>query len=68
MAVYTATFNAVAVTAAQDLFSIVAPSDGRVVIRELRIGQYSDFGDAQAEILPILLIRGYTVAGSVGSA
>lgn len=31
------------------------------------MSQYSDFGDAQAEILSVLAIRGHTVAGTGGS-
>lgn len=68
MPLYVATFKAVAITAAQDLFSILTPATTRLRIREVRIGQYSDFGDAQAEQLPILFQRGATVAGSGGSA
>jgi hypothetical protein len=64
--IYTATFNAVAVTAAQDFFEITAPANSRVRIRECRIGQYTDFGDAAAEILSVLVIRGFTTSGSVG--
>ena len=65
--IFTATFSAVAVTAAQDVFEITAPSTSRVLIREIRIGQYSDFGDAQAEILSVLVLRGYTTTGSGGT-
>ncbi len=43
--VYTAAFSAVAISAAQDLFEIVAPPDARVRLLEIDIGQYSDFGD-----------------------
>lgn len=67
MAIYTATFTAVAVTAAQDVFEITADTTTRVKIREVMLGQYSDAGDAQAELLSILFIRGYTVTGSGGS-
>lgn len=68
MTTFTAAFSAVAVSAAQDLFEIVSASNDRVRIREIRLGQYSDFGDAQAEILSITLIRGFTVSGSGGSS
>jgi len=68
MAIYTATFSAVAVTAAQDVFEIVAPATSRVRLREVRLGQYTDFGDAAAEILSVQIIRGYTTSGSGGSA
>lgn len=67
MEIYTATVNAVAVSAAQDIFEIVTPATTRAVIREIRIGQYSDAGDSQAELLSVLIIRGYTVSGSGGS-
>lgn len=66
--VYTATFNAVAVSAAQDVFEIVAPSTSRVIIRSVQLGQYSDAGDSAAELLSVLFIRGYTVTGSGGAA
>jgi len=66
--IYVATFEDIAITAAQDLFEIVAPSNSRVVIREFEIGQESDEGDAQAEMLGLKIIRGYTSAGSGGAA
>lgn len=62
-AVFSATFSAVAVSAAQDLFEIVAPNTSRVAIRSISLGQYSDAGDAQAEMLSVPLIRGYTTSG-----
>jgi hypothetical protein len=39
----------VQIQAAQDLFEIVAPSNSEVRIREIKIGQYTDFGDAKAD-------------------
>jgi hypothetical protein len=66
--IFTATFSAIAVTAAQDFFEIVAGATTAVRIREIRIGQYTDFGDAAAEILPISLVRGHTTTGSGGAA
>lgn len=72
MAIYFATFTAVAVTAAQDVFEITAAGaslqDARVKVREIRLGQYTDFGDAAAEIISVQVIRGYTVAGTGGTA
>lgn len=65
---YAATFSAVAVSAAQDLFEIAAPSTHRVCVRKCFISQYSDFGDAQAELLSVTVLRGYTTTGSGGSA
>lgn len=64
--IYSAAFNAVAVTAAQDVFEIVAGTN--LTIREVRLGQHSDFGDAQAEILSVQILRGYTTTGSGGAA
>lgn len=68
MAIYVASFAAVAVTAAQDVFELTASADSRVVIREIRLGQYSDAADAQAEMISIQVIRGYTTSGSGGAA
>lgn len=65
--IFAATFSAVAVSAAQDLFEIVAPAGSWVTIREIRVGQYSDSGDAAAEALGISILRGYTTSGSGGS-
>lgn len=67
-AIFVATFTAVAVSAAQDLFAITAPANSRVAIREIRFGQYSDPGDAQAEMLSVQVIRGYTAIGSGGTS
>jgi hypothetical protein len=68
MAVFTAAFAAVAVTAAQDVFEIVAPANSRVAILGLFLGQYSDAGDAAAEILGLSVVRGYTTSGSGGAS
>lgn len=68
MSIFTATFAAVAATVAQDVFEIVAPSDSRVRIRDCAIGQYSDLGDAAAEILSVRVIRGFTTGGSGGAS
>lgn len=68
MTTFTATFSAVAVTAAQDVFELVAHSTCRVRVRDIKIGQYTDFGDAAAEILSVTVIRGFTTSGSGGSS
>lgn len=65
---YVVTFNAVAVSAAQDLFEIVPADDKPCEIVSMHIGQYSDAGDAAAELLGISIIRGFTASGSGGSA
>lgn len=64
---YSIQFNAVAVTAAQEFFALVAASTCSVIIHGWDIGQASDYGDAQAEGLRLLLIRGYTTASSGGN-
>jgi hypothetical protein len=65
---FAATLVAVAVTAAQDVFEIVAPSDKMLTIREVLLGQYTDAGDTAAEILSVTIIRGFTVAGTGGAS
>lgn len=65
---YSLTFSAVAVTAAQDLFELVPATDKPIRIHEIRVGQTSDAGDAQDELLQINIIRGYTSSGSGGTA
>jgi hypothetical protein len=65
--IFTATFSAVAVTAAQDCFEIVAGSNTRVRILDVKLAQYTDFGDTAAEILSVQVIRGFTTSGSGGS-
>ncbi len=66
---YSAVFSDVAVSVAQDLFEILAPTDSIVKIHSVRVGQSSDEGDAQAEMLPIEFVvgRGATT-GSGGSS
>lgn len=66
--IYTATFSNIAVSAAQDLFELVAPASTRLELLEVKVGQESDEGDAAAEMLPIQIIRGYTTSGSGGAS
>lgn len=65
---YSVIFNAVAVSAAQDLFEITPADDKPCEIVSLSIGQYSDAGDAASELLGIQIIRGFTASGSGGSS
>lgn len=65
--IYTVIFSAVAVTAQVDLFEIRPADDKPVEIMGLFLGQSSDFGDAQAELLAYSVIRGFTTSGSGGS-
>lgn len=64
---FVATFDAVATTVLTDVFEITAPSDQAVIIHEILLSQSSDFGDAQAEILKLQAIHGFTTTGSGGS-
>lgn len=66
--IYTVQFNAVSVTAQQDFFEIVAPSDSVVLIHDITLSQASEVGDTQEEGLAILLKSGQTTSGSGGSA
>ncbi len=66
--VYTAQFTDVAMTAIQDLFEIVAPSDAVVIIHDVHFGQRSDVGDSAEEILSIQFTSGHTTSGSGGSS
>jgi hypothetical protein len=63
---YSATFEEVSVSAAQDLFELVAPADMAVKIHGLVLSQSSDAGDSESEQLNVLIHRGST-SGSGGS-
>src|ERR1041385_261000 len=65
---YSGSTQAVAVTAAQDLAEIVPADDKPLKIIGFVLGNRTDFGDAQAEILPTAVRRGDTVSGSGGSS
>jgi hypothetical protein len=64
---YSLSFSAVSVSAAQDLFELVAATGKPIAIHEIRIGQTSDAGDAQDEMLQVSLIRGHATSGSGGT-
>jgi hypothetical protein len=66
--IYTAQFNGVAVTAQQDLLSILNGAVGTVLVHEIGFSQSTEVGDAQEEGLSILCKQGATSAGSAGSA
>lgn len=65
---YTVNFNAVSVSAAQDLFEITPADDKPVRILGVVVGQYSDVGDAASENLSIKISRGWGTSGSGGSS
>jgi len=63
--VYTVPFSATVLTTNPiDLFCVTASTESRVVIREIRLGQYSEFGDAQAELLSLEMMTGSTTPSS----
>lgn len=61
--------SAVAVTAAQDIFELLAPSDAVLVVHSWTVFQTSDVGDAQEELLRLETVRGVgaVTSGSGGS-
>lgn len=68
MKMYTVPFAAVAVTAAQDLWEIVAAANRLVVVHGWELSQSTETGDAQEESLAILVKKGATTSGSGGTA
>jgi hypothetical protein len=68
---YTVTFENVTVSAAQDLFEISPADDKPVLLMGLtldNVGGTADAGDAQEELVRLLVRRGHTVSGSAGSS
>lgn len=68
MRLYTSQFNGVAVTAQQDIFELVAGTNGNIELHEFFLSQISELGDAQEEGLLLLLKQGQTTTGSGGTA
>jgi hypothetical protein len=68
MRMYSVGFDAVAVTAVQDLFSILAGAARDVRLHQLDLFETSDLGDAQEEVLRLRIRQGQTTVGSGGSA
>jgi len=66
--VYSAEFADVAVTVAQDLFSLLVGDDEPIHLLGCVISQNTDVGDAAEEGLTIKIIRGWGTVGSGGSA
>jgi len=66
--IYDAIFQNIAVTALQDFFEILAPTDATVIVHAWEIYQTSDVGDAEEEILRIETVRGLgSTTGSGGA-
>lgn len=68
MTIYRVGYSGQAVTAQQDLWSILAPTTGIVLIHHVVISQASDYKDVEDEGLVIQLDRGATTTGSGGTA
>jgi hypothetical protein len=51
----------------QDFFEIVAPATSEVRLREIKLGQYTDFGDAHSDLVSVVVRTGYTSPGSGGT-
>ena len=67
--VYTASVQIAAVTAIQDFFQLLAAAAVPIYIHSIRLGQDSDQGDAQAEMLRVNLTRtDFTINGSGGTS
>jgi len=64
---YTAFFNDVTVTAAQDFFELVAAATCCTELLEIHLSQQTEVGDAMEEMLNILVKTGATTTGSGGS-
>lgn len=65
--IYTVSFDAVAITALQDLFYLAPADDRPLSVLGWELAQFSDVGDAQEEILRLALIRGHATVGSGGN-
>ena len=66
---YSMQFSNVTVSAVQDLFSIKAITNSVCIIHECHIGQETEFGDTQAEMLAWSIVYGSaSTVGSGGSA
>ena len=65
--VYSISFDNIAVSTAQDLFEIATPATTGIALHGLMVAQSSDYGDAAAEGLRILVIRGATTTGTATS-
>ena len=64
---YTAEFEAVTVSAAQDFFELQPADDVLVIVHAVYLAQSSDVGDAAEEILRVKIQRGATTVGSGGT-
>ncbi len=66
--IYSAQFSGSAATAQVDFFELNAPSDAVVELLELHLGNQTEIGDAQEEMLLLAIKTGQTTSGSGGAA
>lgn len=68
--IYSVPFSAVAVSAAQDLWEILVPSDAVLILHSVIITQSSDAKDEEEELLRVTIkrITGSPTSGSNGSS
>lgn len=65
---YRAAFGSVAVSAQQDLFEVLAPSNAIVIVHRIQLSQSTEVGDAAEEGLHLQMVRGEgSTSGSGGS-
>lgn len=67
---YKAVMEAISVSALQDLWEILAPTDAIIVVQKVTVFQTSDLGDSEEEVLRFQCVRGVgsVTSGSGGSA
>ena len=56
--IYSAVFEDVAISLVQDLFELVAHADATVIVHEIHVGQSTEEGDTQAELLSFKIVHG----------
>jgi hypothetical protein len=65
--IYSAQFSGQASAAQVDFFELNAPADGVVELLELHLGNQTEVGDTQEEMLLIAIKSGQTTSGSGGA-
>lgn len=56
-----------AITVAADIIELTPADDKPIEVIAICLGQTTDFGDAQEEIIPLVWVRGHTTSGSGGA-
>ena len=66
--IYSAIVRTAGASALQDLWEVNAPATAIVILHSVRLGQTTDFADAEAEVLPVQIsLTTNAVAGSGGT-